>query len=105
MSVKVYQKIKLQTRRRRPLSPNENYSKTNESDSDSETDSDSDNAFDARNKSKTNFVRVRPMSEFAPYYNPMPEQPLLKLRWIQSQHRYPFYQNVIFRTPPNYYHN
>jgi hypothetical protein len=93
--------------RRRPRSSNENYSRKNESDSDTSSDSDSefDNVFDARYKSKTNFVRVRPMSEFAPYYNPMPEQPLLKLRWIQSQHRYPFYQTVIFRTPPNYYHN
>jgi hypothetical protein len=98
---------KMETRRRRPPSPNENYSRTNESDSDSDsgTDSESDNVFAARNKSKTNFVRVRPMSEFAPFYNPMPEQPLLKLRLIQSQHRYPFYQTVIFRTPPNYYHN
>ena len=67
--------------------------------------SDSENEFLAKNYSKSNLYRVNRMSEFMPYYNPMPEQPLLKLRQIVSQHRYPFYQSVIFRTPPNYFHN
>lgn len=68
---------------------------------------DSDNEFmpQLRNISKSNLYRVNPASEFIPYYDPLPEQPLLKLRHITSQHRYPFYQTIIFRTPPNYFHN
>ena len=67
----------------------------------------SDNEFmpQLRNLSKSSLYRVNPISEFVPYYDPFPEQPLLKLRHITSQHRYPFYQTVVFRTPPNYSHN
>jgi hypothetical protein len=67
----------------------------------------SDNEFmpQLRNVSKSNLYRVNPVSEFIPYYDPLPEQPLLKLRDITSQHRYPFYQTIVFRTPPNYFHN